>query len=1005
MLNNILPYFIVSMEDESSLVQVEAAESAMEMLDSIKMPVSLAPTDFKIFKLYIMPAYQKIGVGKSEYVKATFMKLIGKICYNGKRFIEQGIASQEEYFVSLAAIEKLGEEFRLKRRSSIDFKVAQETRISNFETEIEDMGNIILSRILDVTYNTPHLYQSSIVKNLNNVGLLLGPKKYEDIVTILFAMLNSKVPQLVGEIFEAVSGITLGIGRELLKTLLTCFDVYMLRTEELVVYSVIKCFVSFAKMKFLDKDQMISLCIHFTPYLLYPNEWLRSAALDYCDSVGNCLNDAEFFTYIKPILQCYAKDFVVTSNTNSFKEYLIKPFPRLIVDLVEAGIKEELYYTDNDKLARKIFEKEILLEDMRMPDISDLKKSQYEKYTKYISQFCNAQLLNCIGRSSALESLLKSKVENRPIIISERNKIVLPNDFRVHDKEINQYLARPFVIHCPPIAENYYATNNGMNPKEYYENYREFNKEGKKWLSMYKSAIICKALSFYEEEHALPQLKDRYGNFYTYTAVRNWSSWVPKGRLMMTINVHKGPVHSISVSDDMSFMATGSADGICCLWDNYKLKDSMVMSPIDKIEVEGKITALKFLENTQSIAICNSQGSISIYRMDKQEFVTRVRNVTDIGTNTEGGIVNCCTYLSSNAQNVLVYATQQGGIHVHDIRVKKDVNQYKMKYQRGLIASFCMGRNENSFFVGTVNGSVLGYDLRFNLVTTLRNYSRRTPITDMTVYLPETIRKDNIKPQYALESTPMLFIASGEDTPQVDLFSLGKSGTEWSFAIGNPNLAYRTYVPYELTKEETNFTDINYYILQRLNKGFPIHKDQLTQNLTNNQQDCHLILKEFCDKIKTMYAQNSQIYKILCPRVMRNAQSAPFLLTAGADRIVRYWYLGNLTAPNAMKVNAPEMVKRSFLVVSPDDREVEYMVEDFKEKVLYEHMIRRDVPAHAEGQSEWQVYNGICYLKNNISKIACPSHTDAILNMEVIDLPFKIYLVTCGRDNLVKIWT
>ena len=37
------------MEDESTLVQTEAAESIMELLDAIENPIVLLPTDFKAF--------------------------------------------------------------------------------------------------------------------------------------------------------------------------------------------------------------------------------------------------------------------------------------------------------------------------------------------------------------------------------------------------------------------------------------------------------------------------------------------------------------------------------------------------------------------------------------------------------------------------------------------------------------------------------------------------------------------------------------------------------------------------------------------------------------------------------------------------------------------------------------------------------------------------------------------------------------------------------------------
>eukprot|EP00826_Nyctotherus_ovalis_P032892 TRINITY_DN26509_c0_g1_i1.p4 TRINITY_DN26509_c0_g1~~TRINITY_DN26509_c0_g1_i1.p4 ORF type:complete len:101 (-),score=34.48 TRINITY_DN26509_c0_g1_i1:37-339(-) len=100
------------------------------------------------------------------------------------------------------------------------------------------------------------------------------------------------------------------------------------------------------------------------------------------------------------------------------------------MDLVEAGIREEVHYTAEDKSARSLFEAEIQLEDMRMPDISDSKKSQYEKHKRMIVQSCSEQMLNCIGRSAKLAAVLKSKGENRLLTVSYTH-LTLPTNREV----------------------------------------------------------------------------------------------------------------------------------------------------------------------------------------------------------------------------------------------------------------------------------------------------------------------------------------------------------------------------------------------------------------------------------------------------------------------------------------------------------------------------------------------------------------------------------------------
>ncbi len=202
-LQHLLPYFIASLQDESTLVQAEAAEDGMELLEVVSMPIVLAPTDFKIFQSYIFPEYRRLWTHTDSYTRSTFMKLLGKICIYGKRFIEQGITNETNYFNSAPPTKE--EDLRIRRLTSVVDQFGADRAISNLDTEIDEMAAALYSIVLDILSNVETVYQSAFACHLHEylqalirrITILLGPKRFENIQSLIFSMLNSKCPQLL----------------------------------------------------------------------------------------------------------------------------------------------------------------------------------------------------------------------------------------------------------------------------------------------------------------------------------------------------------------------------------------------------------------------------------------------------------------------------------------------------------------------------------------------------------------------------------------------------------------------------------------------------------------------------------------------------------------------------------------------------------------------------------------------------------------------------------------
>jgi len=944
------------MEDESPIVQIEAAESGVELLSAIEVPIILGPTDFKIFQLYILPVYQKLGTSQSYTVKATLIKLLGQLCVIGRTLIEQGIINQNQYF--------LKSEITEEQKNSIENK-----SISNLDVEIEEIASVLRTIIFDASVWMPRTYQSEIVRQFDRVVMLIGRRNFEAVVTLIISMLNTKEPRLVEMVFHCAPSISEGTGIGWIKDLLACFDMYMKYTEELVIYNIIKCFTYFASSNLLINSKMVSLYKKFSSFLVHPNKWLRTAAIEYCEAVGNCLKNGEVFLYIRPLLQGFLKNFLIVTNTKQFQNFLIQPLSRIVIDLIEARVTETLNHTRNDELAKVMIEKEINLKEINAIDASSLRKEAYKSYNTLISLLSKKLTLFSINIGTQGLGVMEGYFTEIPKNVYQYQ---LSNEFKIPEEESKEYTDQYYISHKVSMINNFCIDNNGRNTSNSYSSYIANGPHKDSWKFVFESESLCKALSIIN--HSQPKLNSSVNSKH--------KPWKPQGRLMITLNTHKAPVYAIDKSDDTTFMATGSTDGTCCVWNLARLKTSLLVPILDSIKLQERITSIKFLDNSYSFGIGTNKGTLEIYRIDS----LGIRKVREVLTDNEGGIVNCSTY-----EGVIIYATQYGGIHVHDVRVKDNINGLNIDGKQGFITSGCIGHDSN-YFVGSVNGYILNYDIRFNLVTSVKRYSRNTPIMDMCIYMAEKSEKNSGPVKE--EGNPMLFIASGGEDAQVDLCGVNKDMTYWSFVVGNSKLAFQSYSPYILRTE-----NIGTNILIQLGKDF--HTLKNIEKRHNEVMDNNYEFKNFYNNIKQMYNSNSLIYKILCPHY----ESSPFLLTAGADRIVRYWHLGNLNAQDEMRTNVPEMIKQSFIFTSPDNREVEYLAENFGEKVIYERLLRdkgRSNPGI--GQSNWQTINGISHLKQSECKVYSVGHTDAILNMQLLDFPSNKFLVTCGRDNLVKLW-
>eukprot|EP00826_Nyctotherus_ovalis_P039032 TRINITY_DN3716_c0_g2_i1.p1 TRINITY_DN3716_c0_g2~~TRINITY_DN3716_c0_g2_i1.p1 ORF type:complete len:741 (-),score=177.74 TRINITY_DN3716_c0_g2_i1:117-2339(-) len=731
--------------------------------------------------------------------------------------------------------------------------------------------------------------------------------------------------------------------------------------EELILYAASKAYSHLAELSLLPKDQLATSFMKQAPFLVFPNEWIREMTLQFCQIAYRSMTDPEIFCRIRTPFKSYLQNCILLmSHTDKFEEFIIPPISRLVIDLCGAGIELALPYTKRDASALLVLQK--TLKEMEYKD--DMSR-RYRKYTAYTDTLKQVRKV----APSRIDVVPQFEVDPETGN-SKCKRVVAFQPQSMRESELEEYIDTVYYPHEVPSEKRYMIDNHGQNDVRGYLN---FNCSGDsretKWKDAYKKQWLCKGLNLYVKNiNSMSDTSSKH--YYNYVVQHKWDDWRPQGNLVVTLYNHKAPVSSIAVTEDNSKMATGASDGICYLWNMEEIERDIDLNPVKTINVENKIRAVKFVDDGSTIILGTDQSTLFFLRVDQAD--TKVLR-RPIAHEQEGGIVDIFPLKLSSQKNTFIYNTQCGAFHLYDMRVKKNIKLFTMDCRCGILSCACAGDNDLNLYVGTLGGYIGIYDIRFNLLSSLRKYACDTPLSDICVYSP-----------YNSPSSFLLFSAPNTPQPHLDLFDMSTETTEWSFVAGGET--GKSGIKKSLMTKEIFYTDMDQLILKRLIKHLPIEEELLVEDQ---------VLKggwaSIYKKPKGLYKGNNRLTKLLCPKMSLDGLSAPFLLAAGVDRKIRYLHFGELDMEN--------MVRKSMMLNSPDNNSYEYVIDPREAHVLRERIIPGARNEKNEGKGVLEIGTEQRY------KVANTSHSDAILDMALLDLSVDTFLVTCSRDSTVKIWT
>lgn len=345
--------------------------------------------------------------------------------------------------------------------------------------------------------------------------------------------------------------------------------------------------------------------------------------------------------------------------------------------------------------------------------------------------------------------------------------------------------------------------------------------------------------------------------------------WRPRENIIVTMmREHTQTVHRMCVSQDQTFFASASNDRTVKIWQVKGLeRNSTPKSSMTYIKHSAPVTDITMIENSHSLASCSDDGAIHVWRVDigvsssppagttvntdvlpvYRYASTVVSGSTTIKTlDTSDGPIASLQHFNSDISSLLVYATHRGSVRMWDLRSEREPMAFTLQSELGYPMSMTTSTDRNFVCVGTSEGFIALWDIRYNTLSKLWRHSSCSPIYRLACCKSTSLksRSDALPPA----DGAYLFVAAG--TNEASVFGIPEGGDCLKCFRSRPMLD---------TKDVSS----------------PLPKM------------CEVLSPNDLYGINRMKRSESHSVRALMGKVSQSGSS--FLVSAGTDMRIRYW--------------------------------------------------------------------------------------------------------------------
>ncbi|KAJ3210567.1 Serine/threonine-protein kinase [Dinochytrium kinnereticum] len=494
-------------------------------------------------------------------------------------------------------------------------------------------------------------------------------------------------------------------------------------------------------------------------------------------------------------------------------------------------------------------------------------------------------------------------------------------------------------------------------------------------------------------------------------------NWKPEGILAAHLTEHHGQINQIQLAPDHNFFATCSDDGTVKIWDSQRLERQVTnRARLTYGQQGGKILSIAFCENTHSLASASDNGTIHISRVEylgassangapkyNGTHVVRTSNVSGMD---ERDYAVALHHYDSEVESILTYATSHGKICGLDLRSMKLAWSFDSPPQHGSISSFTMDRRHSWILSGTHRGVMTLWDIRFGLRVKSWAHPSRSKIHKLSgigtgvagmmmqhasggrgaASIPSS-GNSSFSASMITAASKMVLAAVGNRTGEVSLWDLEASECKevWCVFGGGGSVASGAGSGAG-------------------GRGVPDPSAEMDRLYGNGLRPVDpLGLSDFLNI--SQLGTSQPVASETSVRSFVNPLDAPFLLTAGSDRRIRFWDLADVS--NSYVVSGMEMYETSPKYSSHQYGDISFNIE-YTPSHAFSSSITSPTKTTPVQQSSSAApsTSPSATVHSGAALSATPSvmnHLDAINDLVVTQVPYPM-IISGGRDGVVKVW-
>ena len=1102
----IIPYFMNNLRKKNFLIKISSLNYIFYLFYSIDYSKLILPvTEYNYFHSYIFPFF--LDLVRDSKLIPEFFNNLEKIIELENIFLNITLKSR-----IMRLKQKIKEEEKDSKKNKEEKAIKKNLMLEiykDYDTSLEEFINSIHKIITDVIGSCNEVdLLILVIRKLPIVLEFFGKNKAKDFNMLILNNFNKREWRLQKEILVQIPHMLKVLGRKnLVNYILPCVDSLILNnSNEMKIIELIKALNNFLNKGYLYPKEIAPLFTKLCPCFIHPNLNIRFHIIKLLENILSKISKEEAYIYFYRSLSLYTNVPIIDMDMNYIKENFEHNISRVLYQLElddikykddEKEKKEELREFINNyefnkilplikgniqsfKTGDKMASDDILNknnEETRNIDKDNNKALSYNNNYFYNSDFIQEVIGNKIisykkySLKEPLEKYIKREyAKNEQSIADTLERRILSSIFWISDI-IDTYdiplfsnnTDFPFdnsnknILSLDPFKITYLLKTLGISMKliRLEELLKDNPERSKTRINLAKSVQITNTRINLNNSQ-IKKLKEideiKYLDNYNYN--KEFNNWRPKGQIISTLYAHNNtPIEKLIPMKDNQF-ASFDKEGNAIVWRIKPNEDNNYLIKIEKLwdfnsqkRYSAKYKNVFSQLDNMTLVIGSNNSLVQYYPSRNPELNDSSKKICETLDEAE---ITCLKTFGINAREnqKIIFGDNNGRINISDQRMDKIALEKKISKHKGIFNCISESFQENNFYIGTLDGNLLKYDLRINDIVEEYKYNENdnTPILNISLYKTVKNIDYNIAPfnrnLQKNNNNEYLILLTGGNEHEISFWNFNNSLFHCDLlltvntldTLDNDELKPLLVNIPTLNKIHNKFS-LNYFenfeYKNNINYLYKLSSKYSSNNLTKKillstyDYDFNHYLNINPSKISNFYENFATPQCISSPQSIKLSENeflnSPFIISSGNDMTIRYWDFTKEKTPGNINKKHIETNKSYIINAHNNISFCEFTKSYFNGTEILQSNEKYKINVkkrRMKSLSEYQYYNGLEFhtmMQNEFSnsndqlqfwtKLADASHKNIISDLLTVNASDDLnLLISSSWDGTIKIW-